>query len=81
VFVGAPTSWANPWEADWSRYPGGRARAFARFEQLLAEYPVLVNRARHYLVGRDLACWCREDDPHCHGGLLLRVANDLGENT
>ena len=27
------------------------------------------------LRGHDLACWCKEGDPYCHGLVLLRLAN------
>ncbi len=27
------------------------------------------------LRGKDLACWCALDEPHCHVGILLWVAN------
>ncbi|AMQ67030.1 hypothetical protein SEA_BIPPER_95 [Mycobacterium phage Bipper] len=36
----------------------------------------LVAAARAELRGRDLACWCRLDQP-CHGDVLLAIANDL----
>lgn len=31
-------------------------------------------RAREYLRGKDLACWCPLDQP-CHADALLRIAN------
>lgn len=30
------------------------------------------------LKGRDLACWCKLDDP-CHADILLRLANGMGD--
>lgn len=34
----------------------------------------LIADARRELAGRDLACWCRLDQP-CHGDVLLSIAN------
>lgn len=76
VFVGAPSSWRNPF--DWREMPGGRAAAVERYRRLFYDYPVLVERARRYLAGRDLACWCRIGEP-CHADVLLVIANDIEE--
>lgn len=27
------------------------------------------------LRGKDVCCWCAEDEPHCHGDILLELAN------
>lgn len=35
-----------------------------------------IEQIRRDLAGRDLICWCAEDEP-CHGDPLLIVANDL----
>lgn len=35
-----------------------------------------IARVRRDLRGRDLACWCRLDQP-CHADVLLAIANDL----
>ncbi len=32
-------------------------------------------RIRDELRGKDLACWCALDAPHCHVNTLLRIAN------
>jgi UPF0042 nucleotide-binding protein len=42
---------------------------------LPSTYPS-IEQIRRDLAGRDLVCWCGEDEP-CHGDPLLIVANDL----
>lgn len=76
VFVGAPSSWRNPF--DYRELPGGRAEAVERYRRLFFDYPSLVTRARDYLAGKDIACWCRVGEP-CHGDVLLVIANDYTE--
>jgi hypothetical protein len=38
------------------------------------ELDVTVGHARDVLAGRDLACWCRLDQP-CHADVLLELVN------
>ena len=52
------------------------ARVYARrtsWVKRLERHPLEMARIR--LRGRDLLCWCREDDPRCHADILLRAAN------
>jgi len=42
-------------------------------DKLLA-YRKYVDRNRHHLRGKNLACWCPLDKP-CHADILLEVAN------
>jgi hypothetical protein len=39
------------------------------------EWGGFASQIRADLAGRDLACWCRLDQP-CHADVLLEVAND-----
>lgn len=85
VVVARPTRWGNPFALDRYRQAGGpqptevlRARAVADFRrELLAGrlegYPGL-GEIRAELAGRDLACWCPENEP-CHADVLLELAN------
>lgn len=62
-----------------------RAEAVRLYRAWLAERPVLAERARRELSGRDLMCWCplpesREPD-HCHAAHLLDLANTPQEVT
>jgi hypothetical protein len=71
VYVGRPSRWGNPFKVG-----GGvsRAEAVRRFREWFMGHPELVEVARRELRGRDLACWCRLDEP-CHADVLLEVAN------
>jgi uncharacterized protein DUF4326 len=85
VVVARPTRWGNPFAFDRYRDDADpqpkdvlRARAVAEFRrELLAGrldgYPGM-DEIRAELAGRDLACWCPEDQP-CHGDILLEIAN------
>ncbi|MEU4235561.1 DUF4326 domain-containing protein [Nonomuraea sp. NPDC026600] len=50
----------------------GRARALELFREHLDRHPYLVDQARRELAGRDLACWCRLDEP-CHADVWLDI--------
>lgn len=41
----------------------------------LEDHPGLIALARTELVGRDLACWCRLDQP-CHADVLLEICRE-----
>jgi hypothetical protein len=69
---------------DSSRIVGGYASradalsaAVAMFRQHLDSRPDLVESARVGLAGKDLACWCKPDEP-CHADVLLEIANRPG---
>lgn len=83
VYVGRATPglrrspYANPHtlRAEGCRHCGQahtRAEVIDLYRAHIADHPELVDRARRELAGRDLACWCRLDDP-CHADVLLDV--------
>lgn len=39
------------------------------------DYPIQKDIIKKDLAGKNLACWCRLDQP-CHADWLLKVAND-----
>lgn len=41
----------------------------------LKEYRARLISRLHELTGATVMCWCRTDD-HCHGDVLIEVAND-----
>lgn len=51
-----------------------QATAVAWFRELLLSKPYMPARARHFLRGRNLACWCPPEQP-CHADVLLEIAN------
>jgi hypothetical protein len=72
VVVARPSIWGNPHRVD----ELGRDEAVRRYrDDLLAgRLGVSVDDVRRELRGRDLACWCRPEQP-CHADVLLEVAN------
>jgi hypothetical protein len=72
VYVGRPTVWGNPFAVH-QRMLWTPAVVVELYEGFLAEHPEIAEAARAELAGRDLACWCRLDQP-CHADTLLRVA-------
>lgn len=71
VNVARPTKWGNPYTvADY-----GAERAVKnyrlRLHGLMDIGAVNVNELR----GKNLACWCALDQPHCHADVLLEISN------
>lgn len=80
VSVARPHKYGNPFKIDGVTIPDAQA-AVRRFELMLADpdsrhkigYPSdqqIINDLR----GKDLACFCRLDQP-CHADVLLQIAN------
>lgn len=88
VVVARPTVWGNPWRigsTTWTVLPGGltdktphppltREQAIASYRNSIEFDPARIQIIRDALGGKDLACWCRLDDP-CHADVLLEIAN------
>lgn len=82
VKVDRSTPWGNPYRAGMPGVPDAQT-AVALFRRLI-EHPHMAGddvcqrltpeRIRADLGGRDLACWCKPDDP-CHADVLLAFAN------
>jgi hypothetical protein len=80
IYVGRPSKWGNPWQptSDTTRHECVR-----HYEEWLnGEHPAVLPKHRadilrdmNHLRGKDLACWCRWDQP-CHADVLLDLAND-----
>jgi hypothetical protein len=51
-----------------------REEAIAEFEAMFADNPFLVAMTEQALKGKNLACWCKLDEP-CHADFLLNLAN------
>jgi hypothetical protein len=81
VYVGRPTKWGNPFIPGQKnifietglvtdkRHACCLFRAYAMLDQKF------IDSAQRELRGKDLMCWCRIDDPSCHGDVLLEIAN------
>ncbi len=70
VYVGRPTKWGNPFR------PGAAVtakKAVAKYRAYLMDSGDLLF-ALSELRGRNLACWCKPNEP-CHADVLLELAN------
>jgi hypothetical protein len=86
VYVGRPTKWGNPFYlvdvldafcGDEQEAREDCVRSYRRWLHEDEAYVALASTidARRELRGRDLACWCRLDQP-CHADVLLEIANN-----
>lgn len=73
VNVARPSKWGNPYQADG---PHDHAYVVGLFRDYLARTEQEELRADIVaeLHGKNLACWCRPDEP-CHADVLLEIAN------
>jgi hypothetical protein len=85
VKVDRTTEWGNPFKVS-TTFMGIRVadqrHAFVLYRSFAAQQPKLVEKARAELRGKNLACWCKQDDPYedaCHAAVLLQIANSEGE--
>lgn len=84
VTVARPTRWGNPWRVGAHGDRATCVRAHADWLAGLRDDAPGGQSAREVLArigelrGKDLACWCRLDEP-CHADTLLRLANGGGE--
>ena len=69
VYVGRPSKWGNPFS---TKVSGSPERAVEDYRIWLR--PETRSSIREHLAGKDLACWCRLDQP-CHADVLLEIAN------
>lgn len=79
VYVGRPGPWGNPFkliENSVSHTREGIVELYAEvLERNETDRAKWVNVHIRELRGKNLACWCRLDQP-CHADVLLRLANE-----
>lgn len=84
VKVDRTTKWGNPFVPgkDNPFLPGrkveDRRHAFVLYRSFAPQNEKLIAAARAELAGKNLACWCRKDDPYedcCHAAVLMELAN------
>lgn len=84
VKVDRSTKWGNPFVVGKvSGWAGGRPvqdkrHAWRLYQAVAPDNEALVAAARAELRGKNLACWCKRDDPYedvCHAAVLLKIAN------
>ena len=77
VKVDRTTKWGNPYSAarplPW--HANNVVEAFEQWLVMTIKGEWLAYEARDELRGKNLACWCRLDQP-CHADVLLRIANE-----
>lgn len=71
VSVARPHKWGNPYSV--SEY--GRNLALKNFQGRLFGLKSIGALDFSDIKGKNLACWCRLDQP-CHADLLLQMANE-----
>lgn len=65
------SKWQNPFPVK----KHGLDECIKLFEKYLLTNKELMNQIKE-LKGKDLGCWCKNNgDEHCHGDLLLKLAN------
>lgn len=69
IYVGRPSKWANPFKIG---RDGDREECVQKHRELTIAHRYLINFSD--LKGKNLACWCRLDEP-CHADFLLELAN------
>ena len=85
VKVDRSTKWGNPFKPGVSggSFTGGRPvqdrrHAYVLYRAVAPMNDALVAAAKAELRGKNLACWCPQDDPYedcCHAAVLLEIAN------
>lgn len=71
VYIGRGSQWGNPFRIG---PDGNRDQVCDKFANYIKARPELTQRARNWLQGRNLICFCAP--LRCHGDLLLRIANE-----
>lgn len=80
VYVGRGSTWGNPFRVGMVGVPDN-ATAVERFRRLIDRpeshrYFVFTReRIKTDLQGKNLACWCKDNEP-CHADVLLELANE-----
>lgn len=81
VYVGRGTPYGNPYVVGQTTMYYGRPclitnlLAKTLFRRYLIQRLEMGNIDLEPLRGKNIACWCHEDEPHCHGDVLLELAN------
>lgn len=87
VRVARPSKWGNPFVPGKpipfgplkGRVVKDKRHAFVLYRSFAPIVNSLVIAARAELRGKNLACWCRQDNPYedaCHAAVLLEIANE-----
>ena len=72
VYVGRPSRWGNLY--NWEDRQASVDAFRKQWTSFLSEEADALPRLRRNLGGKNLACWCRLDQP-CHADVLIELAN------
>jgi hypothetical protein len=73
VYVGRGTPWGNPFRVTQALPAEDVVKVYREWLMDERRFQLRAN-LRHYLRGKNLACWCALDQP-CHADVLLELAN------
>ena len=92
VVVSRPTKWGNPfnWQDCDDSLPDREKKRLATLDYknwlTKSKWEIYFTERRqwildhvHELRGKNLACWCKLDEP-CHADVLLKLANNVAPN-
>lgn len=84
VVVSRPSKWGNPFRMVYAASdpkthicipaPGERERVVKEFAKWVSWNSAFRGAVKRYLVGKNLACWCKLSEL-CHADVLLELAN------
>lgn len=83
IYVGRGSKWGNPFRAVknlWAGVTLSEVRKVLTPEEAVARYKkyelwyLLERYDIEQLRGKNLCCWCKENEP-CHADILLEIAN------
>ncbi len=70
VYIGRGSPWGNPFVIG---KDGDRDAVCDKFEDMVNNDPLLLDRVKAELKGKHLVCFCKP--ARCHGDTLLSIAN------
>ena len=76
IYVGRPTKFGNPFYAENMT----QRQKVEAYNDWIVTMPALLADVKNELCGKDLACWCKENEYYCHADILLRLANEQTMN-
>ncbi len=71
IYIGRGSPWGNPFPITTTE---DRDYVCDKYEALVEADPLLKERIKRELKGKDLICFCKPK--RCHGDYLLKIANE-----
>jgi hypothetical protein len=72
VSVSRPSQWGNPFKVG---EDGTQEECVEKYRKYILENPILLQKTKELLKGKNLMCYCKLDTP-CHADVLLEIANE-----